>query len=146
MEWLRPSFVLTFRTILGLLLGMTFGFVGVLIGWVSFVFFGATSGTTLLGLFMGGAAIGTAVGVFMAWMTLDGNVASRVIITMGLLVLAAAGGSWGGYQFGSIQEVPCCAKPDVTPITYIVIGSVAVTSVVAFIMNVSRQAMPLLRR
>jgi hypothetical protein len=79
-------------------------------------------------------------------MNLDGNSAVRVIATSALFLLVAVGGSWGGYQYGSVQDVPCCASPDVTPITYIVMGAVLATSVVALILNVSRRALPFLNR
>ena len=146
MERLRPLLVLSMRTLLGVLIGGTFGFLGVGIGWGSFVFFGARSGDTLLLLFIGGAAVGTTLGVFLAWMNLDGNSAVRVIVTGALLMLGAVAGSWGGYRFGSIQEASCCASPDVTPITYIVMGAVLATSIVALILNVGRRALPFLNR
>lgn len=146
MERLRPFIVLSVRSLFGVLIGGTFGFLGVGIGWGSFVFFGARSGDTLLLLFIGGAAVGTTIGVFLAWMNLDGNSAVRILTTGALLLLVAVGGSWGGYQYGSVQDVPCCASADVTPITYIVMGAVLAASVVALILNVSRRALPFLNR
>lgn len=146
MDWLRPLLGMTVRTLMGLLIGGTFGFLGVGIGWGSFVFFGARSGDTLLLFFIGGASVGAAGGVFLAWLNLDGNSALRLIVMGSLLLLAAAGGSWGGYQFGSVQDVPCCASPDVTPITYIVVGAIVATSVVALIVNLSHRALPIFRR
>ncbi len=145
-EKLRPLIGLSVRSLFGVLIGGTFGFLGVGIGWGSFVFFGARSGDTLLLLFISGAAVGTTIGVFLAWMNLDGNSAVRVIATGALFMLVAVVGSWGGYRFGSIQEAPCCASADVTPITYIVMGAVLATSVVALILNVSRRALPFLNR
>ena len=146
MERLRPLYILSARTLFGVLIGGTFGFLGVGMGWGSFVFFGARSGDTLLLLFIAGAALGTTIGVFLAWMNLDGNSAVRVIATSALFLLVAVGGSWGGYRYGSVQDVPCCATADVTPITYIVMGAVLATSVVALILNVSRRALPFLNR
>ncbi|MCH2519773.1 MAG: hypothetical protein MK210_16495 [Dehalococcoidia bacterium] len=134
------------RTIIGVLFGGTFGFLGVGIGWISFVFFGARSGDTLLLLFIGGSSVGVAGGVSLGWLNLDGNSGIRLVAMGSLLLLAAAGGSWGGYQFGSVQDVPCCATADVTPITYIVIGAILATSVVALILNLSYRALPLFRR
>ncbi len=146
MEWLRPLIGLTVRTLMGVLIGGTFGFLGVGIGWGSFVFFGARSGDTLLLFFIGGASVGAAGGVLLAWLNLDGNSALRLVVMGTLLLLAAAGGSWGGYQFGSVQDVPCCATADVTPITYIVMGAIGASSVVALILNLSHRALPLFRR
>lgn len=145
-ERLRPLVGLTVRTIIGVLFGGTFGFLGVGIGWISFVFFGARSGDTLLLLFIGGSSVGVAGGVSLGWLNLDGNSGIRLVAMGSLLLLAAAGGSWGGYQFGSVQDVPCCATADVTPITYIVIGAILATSVVALILNLSYRALPLFRR
>jgi hypothetical protein len=145
-ERLRPLVGLTARTIMGVLFGGTFGFLGVGIGWISFVFFGARSGDTLLLLFIGGSSVGVAGGVSLGWLNLDGNSGIRLVAMGSLLLLAAAGGSWGGYQFGSVQDVPCCATADVTPITYIVIGAILATSVVALILNLSYRALPLFRR
>jgi len=146
MAWLRPLIGLTVRTLMGVLIGGTFGFLGVGIGWGSFVFFGARSGDTLLLFFIGGASVGAAGGVLLAWLNLDGNSALRLVVMGTLLLLAAAGGSWGGYQFGSVQDVPCCATADVTPITYIVMGAIGASSVVALILNLSHRALPLFRR
>ena len=146
MERLRPLVGLTARTIMGVLFGGTFGFLGVGIGWISFVFFGARSGDTLLLLFIWGSSVGVAGGVSLAWLNLDGNSGMRLVVVGSLLLLAAAGGSWGGYQFGSVQDVPCCATADVTPITYIVIGAILATSVVALILNLSYRVLPLFRR
>jgi len=84
--------------------------------------------------------------VSLGWLNLDGNSGIRLVAMGSLLLLAAAGGSWGGYQFGSVQDVPCCATADVTPITYIVIGAILATSVVALILNLSYRALPLFRR
>lgn len=145
-ERLRPLVGLTVRTIIGVLFGGTFGFLGVGIGWISFVFFGARSGDTLLLLFIAGSSVGVAGGVSLGWLNLDGNSGIRLVAMGSLLLLAAAGGSWGGYQFGSVQDVPCCATADVTPITYIVIGAILATSVVALILNLSYRALPLFRR
>jgi len=145
-ERLRPLVGLTVRTIIGVLFGGTFGFLGVGIGWISFVFFGARSGDTLLLLFIGGSSVGVAGGVSLGWLNLDGNSGIRLVAMGSLLLLAAAGGSWGGYQFGSVQDVPCCATADVTPITYIVIGAILATSVVALVLNLSYRALPLFRR
>ena len=145
-ERLRPLVGLTAHTIMGVLFGGTFGFLGVGIGWISFVFFGARSGDTLLLLFIGGSSVGVAGGVSLGWLNLDGNSGIRLVAMGSLLLLAAAGGSWGGYQFGSVQDVPCCATADVTPITYIVIGAILATSVVALILNLSYRALPLFRR
>ena len=146
MEWLQPVLVLSVRTLLGLLMGASLGLLGVGVGWGSYLFFGATSLDTLLILLMGGAAVGEAGGGFLAWLGIDYNTPIRLIATAMLLLLAAIGGAWGGFQYGSVQEVPCCAKADITPITYIVLGSALATNLIALVMGLTRMAMPSLRR
>jgi len=146
MEWLQPVLVLSVRTLLGLLMGASLGLLGVGIGWGSYVFFGATSLDTLLILLMGGAAVGAAGGGFLAWLGIDYNTPIRLIAMAVLLLLAAIGGAWGGFQYGSVQEVPCCAKADITPITYIVLGAALATNIIALVIGLTRMAMPSLRK
>ena len=146
MVWLQPFLIFTVRTILGLLMGVSLSFLGVGIGWVSYVFFGASSLDTLLILFMGGASVGAAGGGFLSWLNLDYNTPMRLLAKALVLVIAAVGGAWGGYQYGSVQDVPCCARADITPITYIVLGATVGANIIALLLGITRQAMPSLRR
>lgn len=134
------------RVLLGALLGTTLGTVGAGIGWALYVFFGAVSLTTLLILLMGGVAVGAAAGVFLAWLRFDYNPPLLLSVTVGALLLAAIGGAWGGFEYGAAREVPCCAKPDVTPITYVVLGSTAATSAVGLLLGIAPQVVAILRR
>lgn len=127
-------------------MGAIFGILGVGIGWASYVFFGATSRDTLLILLVGGAVLGTAGGGFVAWLRLDNNTPVRLIFTAVLLLSAAVGGAWGGYQYGLAQEIPCCARADITPITYIVMGATVATNVVALTLAITQLALPSLKR
>ena len=146
MEWVRPVLVISARSILGLLLAGSFGLLGVGIGWGSYVFFGATSRDTLLILLIGGAVVGAATGGFLGWLRLEHNSPVRIISTIALLLLAALGGAWGGFQYGAIQEVPCCATANITPITYIMLGATITTNAVALILSLTQSALPALMR
>ena len=146
MEWVRPVLVISARSILGLLLAGSFGLLGVGIGWGSYVFFGATSRDTLLILLIGGAVVGAASGGFLGWLRLEHNSPVRIISTIALLLLAALGGAWGGFQYGAIQEVPCCATANITPITYIMLGATITTNAVALTLSLTQSALPALRR
>lgn len=146
MEWVRPVLVISARSILGLLLAGSFGLLGVGIGWGSYVFFGATSRDTLLILLIGGAVVGAATGGFLGWLRLEHNSPVRIISTIALLLLAALGGAWGGFQYGAIQEVPCCATANITPITYIMLGATITTNAVALTLSLTQSALPALRR
>lgn len=145
MERLQPVWLLSARSILGLLLAASFGLLGVGIGWGSYVFFGATSRETLLILLLGGGAVGAAGGGFLGWLRLDYNTPARLISTAALLLLAAIAGAWGGFQFGSVQEVPCCARADITPITYIVLGASLATNVLALALSLTQLVLPTLK-
>ena len=146
MEWVRPVLVISARSILGVLLAASFGLLGVGIGWGSYVFFGATSRDTLLILLIGGAVVGAASGGFLGWLRLEHNSPVRIISTIALLLLAALGGAWGGFQYGAIQEVPCCATANITPITYIMLGATITTNAVALTLSLTQSALPALRR
>ncbi len=146
MERLQPVWILSARSLLGLLLAASFGLLGVGIGWASYVFFGATSRETLFILLLGGIVVGAAGGGFLGWLHLDYNTPVRLIGTAALLLLAATGGAWGGFQYGAIQEVPCCAKADITPITYVLLGAAVATNIVALGLSLTQLAVPTLKR
>ncbi len=146
MEWLQPVWVLSARSILGLLLSGSLGLLGVGIGWASYIFFGATSRETLLILLLGGTVVGAAGGGFLAWLRLDYNTPVRLISMAAVLLLAALGGAWGGFQYGAIQEVPCCARADITPITYVLLGASLATNAVALALSLTQLALPTLKR
>ncbi len=146
MDWLQPTLIFSARSILGLLLAGSLGLLGVGIGWISYVFFGATSRETLVILLMGGAVIGTAGGGFLGWLRFDYNTPVRLISTAAVLLLAATGGAWAGFQYGAIQEVPCCARADITPITYVLLGASLATNAVALALSLTQLALPTLKR
>ena len=142
----RTILVLAGRTLLGFLVAMSLGLLGAGIGWAMYVFSGAVSLNTLLGLLMGGAAVGAAAGVLLAWLRLDYNSPLWLGATAVILLLAALAGAWGGYQYGAVQEVPCCAGPEITPIAYVSLGAAAVAGGIGLALNIARQVVTSLKR
>ena len=138
--------VLVGRTLLGVLAAITLGPLGAGIGWALYVFSGAVSLNTLLVLLMGGAAVGAAAGVLLAWLRFDYNSPLWLGATAVVLLLAALAGAWGGYQYGAVQEVPCCAGPDITPIAYVSLGAAAVAGGIGLVLNIARQVVTSLNR
>ena len=132
----QPVLVWGLRSLVGLLLGLALGMTGLGLGWILFVFFGASSHAALLTFMMGGAAVGAASGAFLAWLRLDNNTLPLALGTAALLLLAAAAGVWGGFYFGANQEVPCCAGPEIGPMTYTVLGAVVASNGVALLLGV----------
>lgn len=119
------------RTLVGFVLALALGMTGVGVGWVLFVFFGATTHTALLLLMTGGASVGAAAGGFLAWLGTDNNSPPMLVGIAALLLLAGIAGAWGGFRFGANQDVPCCAEPEIGPMTYTVVGSALASNGVA---------------
>ena len=142
----RTILVLAGRTLLGFLMAMSLGPLGAGIGWALYVFSGAMSLNTLLGLLMGGAAVGAAAGVLLAWLRFDYNSPLWLGATAVVLLLAALAGAWGGYQYGAVQEVPCCAGPDITPIAYVALGAAVTANGMGLVLSITRQVITSLRR
>lgn len=139
MDRVQPVLVLAGRIFLGLLLALVLSMVGIGVAWGLFVFAGAVSKAALLSFVMAGAGIGAALGSFIAWLRMDRN-PLPLFLSMGLvLLLAGIGGAWGGYYFGANQEVPCCAKPDITPFTYIAFGATVVANGAALVVGIARE-------
>ena len=142
----RTILVLAGRTLLGFLVAMSLGPLGAGIGWALYVFSGAVTRTTLLVLLMGGAAVGAAAGVLLAWLRLDHNSPRWLAATAGVLLLTAIAGAWGGFQYGALQEVPCCAGPDITPIAYVALGAAVTANGMGLVLSITRQVITSLRR
>ena len=140
MDRVQLVLVLAGRTVLGVLLATALSMVGIGIAWAVFVFSGAVSLVTLLSLFMSGAGVGAGLGAFLAWLRIDGIPPWPMLLAAALaLVLAGIGGAWGGFQFGSGQEVACCVGPAITPITYTALGATAATNTAALAIGVSHE-------
>jgi hypothetical protein len=127
------------RTLFGVLLAVVLSMAGVGIAWGLYVFFGAVSRTTLLTLFMVGAGVGAGLGGFLAWLRIEGDPWPALLGTALLALLAGIGGAWGGYEFGGRQEVPCCAKADITPVTYTALGATVAANGAALAVSAARR-------
>ena len=136
MEGFQVVLALAVRTIMGTLLSLALGMTGVGIGWILFVFLGFTAHSALLNLMLAGAAVGAAAGGFLAWLRLDNNTLPLLLGTGVVLLAAGVAGAWGGFRFGADQEVPCCAGPDITPMTYIVLGAVVTSNGAGLLLGV----------
>ena len=133
------------RIFLGVLLAVALGPLGAGLGWILYVFSGAVTRLTLLVLLMGGTALGAAAGVFVAWLNTDHNSLRWMGIATAVFLAAASVGAWVGFQYGAMQEVPCCAGPDITPVVYIALGAAAVANVAGLLMGVARRLAAWLR-
>jgi hypothetical protein len=139
MDRAQPLLVFGGRTVLGVLLAVVLSMAGIGIAWGLYVFFGASSRTTLLTVFMVGAGVGAGLGGFLAWLRIEGDPGPVLLATVLLALLAGIGGAWGGYEFGGRQEVPCCAKADITPVTYTALGAAVAANGAALMVSAARR-------
>ncbi len=122
-ERMGPYLVPVGRTVIGLTLGVVLSMIGIALAWSLYIFFGGQSIDTWLASLFLGAGVGAGTAAFVAWLHLDRE-NSRVLILTALFVVGVGiAGAWGGYQYGSNQEVECCAMPTVSPVYYTALGS-----------------------
>ena len=142
----RFLMVLALRTALGFGLAIVLGMTGIAVAWGLFLFSGSQSLTVLLWTLMMGAGVGAGLGGSAAWLRLEGDT-KPVLLALALLAAAAGlGGAWGGYEFGSRQEVECCAMPTVSPVTYTAMGATVVANGAMMVFVLVREAMSRRRR
>ena len=101
---------------------------GIAIAWALFIFFGGQSANTWLGSLFFGAGLGAGVAGFVAWLRLDGENLPELGLTGAIILGAAILGAWGGFEYGSTQEVECCAMPTQSPIYYTALGATAIAN------------------
>lgn len=92
--------------------------VGIAVAWGIFIFFGSQSITLWLGSLYFRAGLGAGFGGFFAWLRTEGDESVALILTAVIIVGAGILGAWGGYEYGSTQEIECCAMPTKSPIYY----------------------------
>lgn len=134
------------RTTIGVGLAIVFGVMGIVVAWGLFLFSGVQSLSVLLWTLMIGAGLGTGLGAFGAWLRLEGDTRPVLLATASLAVAAGVGGAWGGYAFGARQEVDCCAMPEISPLTYTVIGATVVANGAVMVFVLAREAVGRRRR
>ena len=128
-EKLGPILVPVARTVAGVVLGVILSMTGIAIAWSLFVFFGGRSVETWLASLFFGAGFGAGIAAFAAWLHLDRE--NSFVLSLTALVVVSAGiiGAWGGYEYGSAQEVECCAMPTVSPVYYTALGSAVIANI-----------------
>ena len=127
-EKVAPYLIPVARTVIGVTLGVVLSMIGIALAWSLYIFFGAQSIETWLASLFFGALLGAGIAAFVAWLHLDRENGWVLISTAAFVVGAGIAGAWGGYEYGSNQEVKCCAMPTVSPVYYTALGSAVVAN------------------
>ena len=123
-EKVGPFLVPVGRAVAGACLGVVLSMTGIAVAWGLFIFFGSQSVNIWLGSLYFGAGLGAGIGGFVAWLHLDQENSLILALTAAVIVGVGILGAWGGFEYGSTQEVECCAMPTKSPIYYTALGSV----------------------
>ena len=130
-EKVGPFLVSVGRSVAGGVLGVVLSMIGIAIAWSLFIFSGVQSIDVWLGSLFFGAGLGAGVGGFAAWLHLDRE--NGLVLALSVTIIVGFGvlGAWGGYRYGSTQEVECCAMPTVSPVYYTALGATVVANAAA---------------
>jgi hypothetical protein len=112
--------------------------IGIALAWSLYIFFGGQSIDTWLASLFLGAGVGAGTAAFVAWLHLDRENGRVLILTALFVVGVGIAGAWGGYQYGSNQEVECCAMPTVSPVYYTALGSSVVANAAGIVFAAAR--------
>ena len=135
----RSAFVLAAATgLIGVTFGVVLSMIGIAIAWSLYIFFGGQSIQTWLASLFFGAGLGAGTSAFVAWLHLDRENGWVLISTAAFVVGAGIAGAWGGYEYGSNQEVKCCAMPTVSPVYYTALGSAVVANAAGIVFATAR--------
>ena len=137
-EKVGPYLVPVGRTVIGLTLGVVLSMIGIALAWSLYIFFGGQSIDTWLASLFLGAGFGAGTAAFVAWLHLDRENGRVLVLTALFVVGVGIAGAWGGYQYGSNQEVECCAMPTVSPVYYTALGSSVVANVAGIVFAAAR--------
>jgi len=112
------------RAVLGVGIALVFSTAAVVLARLVYLFFGLTAWNTWLAMLVVSGGIGAAAG----GVVILGNAgpSSRTFKFFALvLLMAVAGivGALGGFSFGDGRQVQCCARPDMGPAAYSIIGA-----------------------
>ena len=112
------------RAGLGLGLALIFSTVAIVVAWLTYLFFGLTSWGAWFAMFVLSGGIGAAAGsaVIVGGTGPSGRILGFAVLLL-LMVAAGVAGALGGFSFGDGREVACCARPDMGPLAYSVIGA-----------------------
>ncbi len=128
-EKLGPFLVPVGRTVAGVVLGVVLSMIGIAIAWSLYIFFGGQSIATWLASLFFGAGLGAGIAAFVAWLHIDRETSMVLGLTALVVIGAGIAGAWGGYEYGSNQEIECCAMPTTSPIYYTALGSAVLANV-----------------
>ena len=137
-EKVGPYLIPVARTVIGVTLGVVLSMIGIALAWSLYIFFGAQSIETWLASLFFGAGLGAGIAAFVAWLHLDRENGWVLIVTAAFVVGAGIAGAWGGYEYGSNQEVKCCAMPTVSPVYYTALGSAVVANAAGIVFATAR--------
>ena len=126
------------RTVAGACIGVVLSMIGIAIAWALFIFFGGQSYNIWLGSIFVGAGLGAGIGGFFAWLRIDGDDSLALVLTAAIIISAGISGAWLGFEYGSSQEVECCAMPTKSPIYYTALGSAVVATAAGVVIAVVR--------
>ncbi len=148
-DLIRDAAIIAARVLLGLGLALVLSMAALAVAWGLYIFIGASTRITFMIMSMSGAGIGAGAAASLAWIKLDRNQRTVLIVTLILCVAGGAIGGLAGYQFGANREIECCAEPRTTPFTYTAFGAsiganvvmyfVAATTAVARALRLSRR-------
>jgi hypothetical protein len=127
-ERLGPVLIPIGRTAFGVCFGVVLSMTGIAMAWALFIFFGGQSANTWLGSLFFGAGLGAGIAGFVAWLRLDRENMAEIVLTGAIILGAGILGAWGGFEYGSTQEVECCAMPTKSPIYYTALGATAIAN------------------
>lgn len=137
-EKLGPYLVPVGRTVAGVVIGVVLSMIGITIAWSLYIFFGGQTISTWLASLFFGAGLGAGIAAFVAWLHLDRETSLVLGLTAVVVIGAGIAGAWGGYEYGSNQEVKCCAMPTVSPVYYTALGSAVVANVAGLVFALGR--------
>jgi hypothetical protein len=138
MERVQPVLMVVLRISVGSALALTLSVIGIGIGWGIFVFSGAESYFALLTTLMTAAGIGAGLGGALAWLRLDGDTFPTLSIVAVIASLAGVAGAMGGFEYGAVQDEPCCAMPSITPMSYTAFGATVAANIAALLASIAR--------
>ena len=100
---------------------------------------GAVSKTTLEAMLFIGAGLGAGLGASLAWLQLEGNARSILILTTLVALLMGGGGAWAGYEYGANREIECCATSEVGTFSYAAFGATFAANAAVLFLGIARE-------
>jgi hypothetical protein len=86
-----------------------------------------------------GAGLGAGLGASLAWLQLEGNARSILILTTLVALLMGVGGAWAGYEYGANREIECCATSEVGIFSYAAFGATFAANAAVLFLGIARE-------